>query len=92
MPPPNPVATKKFFSVEEANKTLPLVKAIVNDIVRQWRIVSELRGRLSVLSQPDRKRRAGDPYEEELAHSQAEMEAEETFAHASNACCTRWFA
>src|SRR4051812_1004117 len=57
MAPPKPAATKKFFSIEEANKALPLVRAIVGDIVRQWRTVSELRGRLSVLSQSERKRR-----------------------------------
>src|SRR5436309_3058704 len=37
----NPVATRKYFSVEEANKTLPLVKQIVGDIVRQFGVVSE---------------------------------------------------
>lgn len=77
MAPLNPVETKKFFSVAEANRALPLVKRIVADIVKQWQIVSELRGRLSSLSRPDRKRRPGDVYEEELAHSQAELEIEE---------------
>src|SRR5438105_10841424 len=77
MAPPKVAATKKFFSVEEANKALPLVRAIVDDIVRQWRTVSELRGRLSVLSQSERKRRQGDPYEEELAQSKAQCAAEE---------------
>jgi hypothetical protein len=78
MAPPKPIeAKKRYFSVEEANKALPLVRAIVGDIVRQWQTVTELRGRLSMLLQPDRKRRPGDPYEEELAQSRAEMEAEE---------------
>lgn len=77
MAPLNPVETKKFFSVTEANRALPLVKRIVADIVAQWQTVSELRGRLSALLRPDRKRHPGDVYEEELAHSQAELEIEE---------------
>ena len=77
MAPPKPAETKRrYFSVEEANKTLPLVRAIVTDIVKQLRLVNELKTRLAaVLS--DRKRPASDPYSEELAQSQAEMEAEE---------------
>jgi len=77
MAPANPVATKKFFSVEEANKTLPLVKQIVGDIVRQFQIVNELDTRLSGVLQRDSKRRRDDPYTEELAHTKAELEAEE---------------
>jgi hypothetical protein len=77
MAPPKPIGAKKYFSVEEANKALPLVKAIVADIVRQWHVVNELRGRLSALLRPDRKRLDDDPYGEELKQSQAEMEAEE---------------
>ena len=73
----NPVATKKYFSVEEANKTLPLVKQIVGDIVRQFEIVSDLDARLSGVLQRDAKRRANDPYTEELAHTKAELAAEE---------------
>ena len=43
MAPPRSVeANRKFFSVDEANKTLPLVRAIVGDIVRQFRTVNEL--------------------------------------------------
>jgi hypothetical protein len=79
MAPPKPpeAKKKKYFSVEEANKMLPLVRAIVSDVVRQFHTVNELKQRLSgVMS--DRKRTATDPYySEELAQSQAEMEAEE---------------
>lgn len=77
MAPPKPAETKRrYFTVEEANKALPLVRAIVADIVEQWRKVHELKQRLAaVLS--DRKRPATDPYSEELAQSQAEMESEE---------------
>ncbi len=78
MPPPNPVEAKpKFFSVEEANRALPLVKAIVGDIVRQFQVVNELKQRLSSVHR-DRKRPANDPYAEETAQSQAELDLEES--------------
>ena len=69
-------AKRKYFSLEEANRTLPLVKAIVGDIVRQFQTVNELKGRLTAV-QRDRRRNANDPYSEELAQSQAEMELQE---------------
>jgi hypothetical protein len=76
----NPVESKakrKFFTVEEANSTLPLVRAIVGDIVRKYSEVKELRERLSAIRR-DPRRPADDVYSEELAHSQAELEAEES--------------
>ena len=77
MPAPNPVEAKpKTFSVEEANKALPLVKAIVGDIVGQFQVVNELKQRLSSV-QKDRRRPSNDPYAEETAQSRAELEAEE---------------
>jgi len=77
MAPPKPAETKRrYFSVEEANKTLPLVRAIVTDIVQQWRNVHELKQRLAAVIS-ERKRPSSDPYSEELAQSQAEMETEE---------------
>ncbi len=73
MAPPKPAETKRrYFSVEEANKTLPLVRAIVTDIVRQWNTVNELKQRLSAVKS-ERKRLVERPYSEELAQSQAEM-------------------
>jgi hypothetical protein len=77
MAPPKPAeANRRYFTVEEANKTLPLVKAIVTDIVHQFRTVNDLRQRLSAV-QTDRKRPTTDPYSEEMAQSQAELETEE---------------
>lgn len=67
---------RRYYSVEEANKTLPLVRAIVSDIVKQWQTVSDLKLRLSAVAN-DRKRPAGDPYSEELAQTQAELETED---------------
>ena len=50
MAPPKPAETKRrYFSVEEANKTLPLVRAIVADIVKQLRLVNELKQRLAAV-------------------------------------------
>jgi hypothetical protein len=78
MAPPKPIEAKpKFFTVEEANKALPLVKAIVGDIVRQFQVVNELKQRMSTVHS-DRRRPANDPYAEETAQSQAELEAEES--------------
>jgi len=81
----NPVAIKKYFSVDEANRTLPLVKQIVADIVRQFQAVSELDARLSAVVQRDAKKRAADQYSEELAHTKAELEAEDEKLHAFRA-------
>ncbi len=75
-PPKLPETKKKYYTVEEANKTLPLVKMIVSDIVRQFHTVNELKLRLSAVMN-ERRKPAGDYYSEELAQSQAEMEAEE---------------
>jgi hypothetical protein len=78
MAPPKPAERKKkHFTVEEANRTLPLVKAIVGDIVRQFQTVSELRQRLSLVL-TEHRRPASDPYSEELAQSQAELELQES--------------
>ncbi len=82
MAPAKPHAGKKrkYFTVEEANKALPLVSMIVSDIVRQCRVVGDLQERLSKVSK-DKRRPANDPYSEELAQSQAELDAEETKLH-----------
>ncbi len=74
----HPVEAKpKYFSVEDANKALPLVKMIVGDIVRQFEAVNELKQRLSSV-QGERRRQTNDPYAEETAQSRAELEAEES--------------
>ena len=68
MPPPKSAESKRrYFSVEEANKTLPLVRAIVADIVRQFHVLNELKQRLSAVM-GQRKRPSSDPYSEELAN------------------------
>lgn len=75
-PPKSVEAERKYFSIEEANRALPLVKAIVGDIVRQFDAVNDLKQRLGAVS-GDRRRNSADVYSEELAQSQSEMTAEE---------------
>ncbi len=77
MAPPKPrESSRKYYTVDEANKTLPLVTVIVKDIVRQFDAVNELKQRLSAVMN-ERRKPLADYYSEELAQSQAEMEAEE---------------
>ncbi len=78
MAPAKPIAEKRrrYFTVEEANKALPLVRMIVSDIVRQYRVVEDLQQRLSMVV-GERRRPLNDLYSEELAQSQAELDAEE---------------
>ena len=78
MAPAKPLAERKrkLFSVEEANKALPLVRAIVGDIVRQYRVVEGLQQRLSTVL-TDRRRPSDDLYSEELVQSKNELETEE---------------
>jgi hypothetical protein len=78
MAPAKPVAgrKRKYFTLEEANKALPLVRMIVTDLVHQYRVVEDLQERLSMVT-TDRRRRSPDPYSEELAQSHAELEAEQ---------------
>lgn len=83
MAPPSPdLPNRKYFTVDEANRALPLVKVIVSDIVQQFRVVNELSQRLAAVGKSDRQRKASkDLYSEELAHSQSEMDAEESKLH-----------
>lgn len=76
--PKTPEAGRRFFTVEEANRALPLVRAIVADIVRQWKVVSDLEQRLSpVLDRRKSTRAEADPYDAELASRRAELAAEQ---------------
>lgn len=56
----------KLFSVEEANRTLPLVRAIVRDLVELSSQVVDRSARTAHLTS-GRDLTTGDPYSEELA-------------------------
>ncbi len=64
---------KKLFTLEEANAALPLVKAIAADLLELSRDVIERRQRLDMLSF-GRDVSAEDPYTEELAEVERELE------------------
>ena len=66
---------KQFFSVTEANQRLPLVRAIVDDIVTLFADVQARRERLAELAQRDAtgSKRQASPYTEELEQMDAEI-------------------
>jgi hypothetical protein len=71
------LSTRRLFSVEEANRMLPLVRPIVSDIVRQFQIVTELKSRMDAVRPKVTRKRENDPYREELAQTEAELDREQ---------------
>jgi hypothetical protein len=71
-----PVGNKKVFTPDQANATLPLVKAIVEDIRG---LAHNLRDRQERLARLDAGKRGGiaDAYREELQQVQSEMERDD---------------
>lgn len=63
----------KLFTVEEANLSLPLVRAITTDLVKLASEVVERRQRLAMLT-AGRQRETGNPYSDELTAIEAEID------------------
>lgn len=72
----NSVVKKRYFTVEEANQRLPLVRAIVSDIVTLFRDVHERRERLTRIRQlpGSANRDEHNLYAEELQQIEDELE------------------
>jgi hypothetical protein len=70
----NTTAAKKYFTLAEANAMLPLVRAIVDDIVTLYNDVQERRDRLAKVRQAHGHRRDDDTYDEEVQQIEDEIE------------------
>lgn len=71
----NTPASKKYFTLAEANAMLPLVRAIVDDIVQLYADVQERRDLLTKIRQrPGRPRDDDNPYDEEVDQVESEIE------------------
>ena len=69
------LAPRHYFSVASANQTLPLVRAIVSDIVELYPEVKDREERLTRITRGRSKdARPGDPYSEEVEQIQQELE------------------
>lgn len=64
---------KKLFTIDQANAMLPLVRAIMDDLVRLSRQVIDRRERFESLT-AGRDMESGDPYDDELAQIEEEIE------------------
>jgi len=73
----NTAAGKKYFTVTEANAMLPLVRAIVDDIVQLKNEIEERSERLrNVRRLPGQRRGEDNPYDEEVQQIEVEIEKE----------------
>ena len=73
-----PAPPVRHFTVEDANRTLPLVRMIVQDIVELYNDLDRRRDRLVALRSRtgSKTRRADDPYESEIIQMELELESD----------------
>jgi hypothetical protein len=76
MPGNQVVKGKKYFTVSEANRILPLVRVIVRDIVELARDLRERHERLARIRPSDRGL-LGEAYREEIQQMQEEFERDQ---------------
>src|SRR5689334_684933 len=68
---------ERLFTIEQANAMLPLVRAITTDLASLAKDVVERRHRLALLTS-GRDLKQGDPYSDELATMEADLERDAT--------------
>jgi hypothetical protein len=73
MAAPKPSSGKKYFTIAQANATLPLVRAVVRDVTELARDLRDRHERLARL-RPNERRGRPEAYQEELEQAQAEFE------------------
>jgi hypothetical protein len=70
---PKPPSGKKYFTVEQANATLPLVRSIVHDITALARDLRDRHERLSRIH-PEKRGALSEAHQEEMLLAQEEFE------------------
>jgi hypothetical protein len=74
MTAPKRTRRKKYYTVSEANATLPLLRSILRDVTALAGELKERQERLSRVPVPARGDKPSDAYQEELHEIQAEFE------------------
>jgi hypothetical protein len=74
--PAPPASSVRYFTVQQANRALPLVRRIVQDIVELYNDLHRRRERLVTLRvrQGQHTRRPDDPYEAEVLQMESDLE------------------